>query len=118
MTRTHPYERGSVYTRPGRRRSTRIAGQFTVFPLDVMESPAWQVLSLSARRIIDRICIELRHHAGRESARIPVSYDDFESYGIHRHSIAPAIREAVALGFVCITREGRAGNAEFRQVTL
>ena len=35
-----------------------------------------------------------------------------------RHSIAPAIREAVALGFVEITRQGCAGNAIYRQPTL
>jgi len=46
--------------------------------------------------------------------RLPVTYDDFERYGIHRHAIAPAIRETVALGFAEITERGRAGNAEFR----
>src|SRR5215470_14726332 len=35
-------------------------------------------------------------------------------FGIHRHSIAAAIRETVALGFAEITERGRAGNAEFR----
>jgi hypothetical protein len=45
-----------------------------------------------------------------------VSYDDFEAYGIHRHSIAPAIRETVALGFLRITRKGVAGNADHRQI--
>jgi hypothetical protein len=46
-----------------------------------------------------------------------IALNDFASYGIHRHAIAPAIREAVALGFIKITRRGRAGNAEFRQAT-
>jgi len=45
---------------------------------------------------------------------LPVTYADFESYGIERHAIGPAIREAVALGFLEITEHGRAGNREFR----
>jgi len=73
---------------------------------------------LSARRVIDRLCIELRHHGGRQSSRLCVTYEDFVNYGIgNRHCITPAIREVVALGFVEITQQGRGGNAEFRQPT-
>ena len=80
----------------------------------MIRSPAWSVLSLSARRVLDRIEIEHCDHGGNENGRLPVTYDDFECYGIHRHAIAPAIRETVALGFAEITERGRAGNAEFR----
>src|SRR6516165_4340729 len=58
----------------------------------MIKSPAWSVLSLSARRVLDRIEIEHADHGGNENGRLPVTYDDFERYGIH----------------------GRAGNAEFR----
>jgi hypothetical protein len=37
------------------------------------------------------------------------------AYGIHHDSIAPAIREAEALGFIRVTVRGRGGNAEYRQ---
>jgi len=47
-----------------------------------------------------------------------VTYDDFVNYGIHRQSIRPAINELIALGFLEITRKGRAGNAEFREPNL
>jgi hypothetical protein len=57
-------------------------------------------------------------HGGQDNGRLPVTFDDFERYGIHRHSIAPGIREAVALGFLEITQKGRAGNAEWRQPNL
>jgi hypothetical protein len=80
----------------------------------VVESPAWRVLSQSAHRVLDRIEVEHLHHGGAENGRLPVTFDDFQRYGIHRHSIAPAIRECQALGFVEITQRGRAGNAEFR----
>jgi hypothetical protein len=84
----------------------------------MLESPAYRTLSLSARRVLDRIEIELAHHGGKDNGRLPVTFDDFLAYGIHRHAIGPAIREAVALGFVEITRPGRAGNAEWRLPNL
>jgi hypothetical protein len=102
----------------GRIRRTSIGAQFSPRRIDLLSSPAWRALSLSARRVIDRISIELMHHGGADNGRLPVTYDDFEKYGIHRHSIAPAIREAAALGLVEITVEGRAGNAEWRRPHL
>jgi len=96
------------------RRRNSIDGQFVAHTIEMIGSPAWSVLSLSARRVLDRIEIEHADHGGNENGRLPVTYDDFERYGIHRHSIAAAIRETVALGFTEITERGRAGNAEFR----
>ena len=97
-----------------RQRRTAIGGQFAPRLIEMLEAPAYRVLSLSALRILDRIEIEHAHHGGTDNGKLPVTYDDFEKYGIHRHAIGPAIREAVALGFIVITREGRAGNAEWR----
>ena len=96
------------------RRSTSYSGQFAGHLVEMLESPAWRVLSLSARKVLDRVEIELAHHGGKDNGRLPVTYDDFVKYGIHRHSIRPAINELMALGFLEITRKGRAGNAEFR----
>jgi hypothetical protein len=81
----------------------------------MLESPAWKTLSLSGLRVLFRVEIELAHHGGEDNGKLPVTYADFEAYGIHRHSIAPAIREAVALGFLRITEVGRAGDAEWRR---
>jgi hypothetical protein len=80
----------------------------------MIESPAFRVLSLSARRVLCRVEIELAHHGGKDNGRLAITYDDFEAYGIHRHAIGPAIREAEALGFLQVTEHGRGGNAEFR----
>ena len=96
------------------KRRNSIDGQFAAHTIEMIKSPAWSVLSLSARRVLDRIEIEHANHGGNDNGRLPVTYDDFECYGIHRHAIAPAIRETVALGFAEITERGRAGNAEFR----
>jgi hypothetical protein len=84
----------------------------------MLESPAMRGASLSARRVIDRIEIELGHHGGTENGKLPVTYADFVHFGIDRHAIAPAIREAIALGFVEVTKQGRAGNAEYRSPSL
>ena len=100
------------------RRRTRIGGQFSARLIEMLESPAYRVLSLSAHRIVSRIEIELAHHGGQDNGRLPVTFDQFEDYGIHRHAISAAIREAVALGFIEITEEGRAGNADWRKPNL
>jgi hypothetical protein len=78
----------------------------------MLESPAFAVLSLAAHRALARIEIELAHHGGTDNGKLPVRYDDFERYGIHRHSIAPALRELVALRFI-EWWPGRAATASF-----
>jgi hypothetical protein len=92
-----------------------IASQFVWHTLDMLDSPAWRVLSQSARRILDRIEIEHMRHGGVENGSLPVTFDDFQRYGVHRHAIAPAIRELEILGFIEITQRGGGGNAEFRK---
>ena len=101
----------------GHRRYNRISGQFSAVLIETLESPAWRVLSLSARRVLARHHIELAQRGGQGSAGLCTTYDRFQEYGIERHCIAPVIRELVALGLVRITREGRAGNSEHRRPT-
>jgi len=96
-------------------RRNRIHGQFAWRLVEMLESPAYRALSLSAHRALARIELELAHHGGNANGQLPVTFDDFEQYGIHRHAIAPALRELEALRFIEITERGRAGNAEFRQ---
>ncbi len=79
----------------------------------MLEAPAYRVLSLAARRVLDRIILESMRHAGKDNGSLPVSYEQFVEYGIERGSIPPALRELEALGFIKIKR-GRAGNSEFR----
>jgi hypothetical protein len=95
-------------------RRNKISGQFAHQLIEMLESPAWRILSLSGRRVFDRIQIEHAHHGGRENGRLPVTFKDFEEFGVERHGIRPAIAELDALGFIRITQHGRAGNADFR----
>jgi hypothetical protein len=92
----------------------KIGAQFVPHTLQMIESPAWQALSLSAHRVLDRIEIEHMHHGAQENGRLPVTFNNFLDYGIHLHSIAPAVRECKALGFLEVTQHGSGGNASFR----
>jgi hypothetical protein len=100
------------------RRKNQIAGQFSARLIEMLESPAHRVLSLSARRVLDRLEIEHAHHGGHDNGKLPVTFDQFQEFGIDRHAIAPGMRECMALGFVEITERGIAGNADFRKPNL
>jgi hypothetical protein len=80
----------------------------------MLESPAYRVLSQSAHRVISRLELELCYHGGNDNGKLPVTFDDFVEYGIDRASVAPALREGEALGFLRITERGRGGNREYR----
>ena len=101
----------------GLRRVNRISGQWSPRLIEMLESPAYRALSLSAHRVISRIEIELAHHGGNDNGRLPVTKWDFVDYGVHHEAVAPAIREAEALGFIKVER-GRGGNSEHRTPSL
>jgi hypothetical protein len=94
------------------KRRNRINEQFSARPIAMLESPAYRALSRCAHLVISRIEVELAHHGGNDNGRLPVTTDQFVKFGMHRGSVASAIREAEALGFIRITERGRAGNAE------
>ncbi len=104
--------------------TNRISGAFAPRLIELLRSPAHRVLSLAAHKVLARIEIELANHASSAVAareangRLPVTYDHFEEYGLHRRSIAPAIRELVALGFIEVPQRGCAGNASFKQLSM
>ncbi len=83
--------------------------------VEMLDSPAWRTLSLSARRLLDRLDIENRRHGAKLNGKLIVTFEQFCNYGMDRHAVAPAIREAVSLGFLAVTRQGCAGNADQRQ---
>jgi hypothetical protein len=97
-----------------KRKHGRIEGQFAPRLIEMLESPAYRALSFSGRRVLDVIEIELAQHAGKDNGKLPVTFRDFVAYGLHWNGIAPAIRETVSLGFVKVTRPGRAGNGASR----
>lgn len=120
----HPGAREKTRNRAGQAggliSKAKIDKPFNWRKVEMQESPAYRVLSLSARRVMDRLEIEFARHGlnPMENGRLPCTYDNFVEYGVDRHSIAPAIRELVALGFTQVTRKGSAGNEAHRQATL
>jgi hypothetical protein len=99
-------------------RKNRISGQWSPRPIEMLESPAYRTLSLSAHRVISRIEIELARHGGHDNGRLPVTKQAFIAFGVHNDAVAPAIREAEALGFIRVTERGRGGNSEHRKPNL
>jgi len=100
------------------KRKNRISGQFSPRLIEMLESPAYRTLSLSAHRVISRIEVELGQHGGNDNGKLPVTTMDFVQYGVERTCVPAAIREAEALGFIRVTEHGRGGNAEFRKPNL
>jgi hypothetical protein len=97
------------------RRRNQISEQFQWRKLRMLESPAFRVLNLTEHRVLARVEIGLRHHGGHDNGKLPVTFADFEAYGVgNRTCAASAIRALCALGFLEITQAGRAGNREFR----
>jgi DNA-binding PadR family transcriptional regulator len=102
-------------TRAHPKRRNKINEQWASYPIAMLESPAYRVLSQGAHRVIARIAIELASHGGNDNGQLPVTKEQFEEYGVHHNAIAPALREAEALGFIETTERGRGGNAEMRR---
>jgi hypothetical protein len=95
-----------------------IPGLFVARQIEMLESPAWRALSLSAHRLLDFLDVLNRQHGGKRNGTLVATFDQLSAaYGTDRHAIASAVREACALGFVVIMRQGCAGNADQRQPT-
>ena len=77
-----------------------------------------RVLSLIEHRVLARIELEHMDHGGCENGKLPVTYTDFEKWGVRADSIAGAIRALAALGLIEIARHGYAGAAERREPNL
>jgi hypothetical protein len=97
------------------RKRNQIAGQFAARPIKMLESPPHRGLSRAAGQVLSRIEIEHAHHGGTDNGRLPVTYEQFVEYGLHRKAVPPAIRELEALGFIEITQRGCGGSADFRR---
>jgi hypothetical protein len=80
----------------------------------MLESPGYRLLNLTARRILDRVEVELARHAGYDNHNLPITYDQLIAYGARRNKIITAIKTLKALGYITI-QYGRGGNADYRR---
>jgi hypothetical protein len=81
----------------------------SVRPIEMLLSPAYRALSLAAHKVIARVEIALAHNWGYSNGRLQVTNDQFVEYGLSRNAVAPAIREAAALGFISVNDYGEFG---------
>jgi hypothetical protein len=105
-----PYKTEDAAGRPtGKLRTRRNKLQEVFVPhfRSMLESPAWGALSITARRILDRLELEHLAHGGKENGKLVCTYDDFVKYGARRHSIKLAILQLRQLGFIEVTQWGR-----------
>jgi hypothetical protein len=79
----------------------------------MLESPAYRVLSGGGHGVVARVALEHMAHGASLNGSLPVTYNDFEAYGIRRRSIRQFLEEAVVLGFVARTQKGRKAIGEF-----
>jgi hypothetical protein len=100
------------------KRRNRIGESFIAHPKSMRESWAWRLLPDNARRVLDRLELEHMRQGGAMNGELKCTYTDFEEAGLRRQSVALAIRQAAALGFVEITRKGYKTAAEFRVPSL
>jgi hypothetical protein len=98
-------------------KTNAINGQFAPRTIEMLKSPAMRVMSLSARRALDRIEIELAAHAGKDNGSLIVTHTNFVDHGIQHNAVSPGVRELEGLGFIQVFR-GRAGNGPQRRPNM
>jgi hypothetical protein len=79
----------------------------------LLASPAWRSLSVNARRLVDRLCIEHMAHAGQDNGRLIVTHKQFAKAGVLRDGVAEAIAELEALGLLRCERGGRHRSSRY-----
>lgn len=92
-----------------------VEAPYAALPIRMLSSPAFLELSLAARKVLDRLEIELASEGdANANGSLIVTFANFCSHGLDRHSIGPALRELAALGFIRI-KQGRAGSPAVRR---
>jgi hypothetical protein len=74
---------------------------------DVLCSAAWSALSPPAKRILERLLVELMNHAGKDNGRLICTYPDFIKFGIREKSIPGGLRQLEDVGLIRVIRRGR-----------
>jgi hypothetical protein len=107
VTRGIGHNSPTFYELPSCRKRRPKDAPFVWVPLKVMGSPAWCGLSLSAKRIMDRLLIENYRHHRMNNGRLRVSYEQFRGHGVALCCIATALRKLVKAGLLAITKGAR-----------
>ncbi|MFZ5719301.1 MAG: hypothetical protein ACOY5Y_07535 [Pseudomonadota bacterium] len=84
----------------------KLRGRWVPRSLEMLESPAWRVLPLAARKVLERIEIEFLRRNRTNNGAIVCTYDDLVVYGVRRASIRRALAQLEALGLLKIVVRG------------
>jgi hypothetical protein len=98
-------------------RWNQTSAQWSSRPIDMQKSAAYRVLNKAEHMMLDRIEIELASHGGNDNGALPVTFSDFEEYGIRRALISPSRRALVKLGFITFT-QGRHSSPTLQDPNL
>src|SRR3546814_11829415 len=85
---------------------------FVMISQAMLESPAWSVLGVNHRRLLDFLMIEHTANAGLENGRLKAPRNQLETFGIPRRFIGSTIFETEALGFVDVVDEAQSISLE------
>lgn len=86
---------------------------------DMRESPAWRALPDEGRRVLDRLELEHMRHGGAENGNLICTTMQFhQEAGIRRSSVASAVRQCEALGFIQVSRFGYSRVRSVRPASL
>jgi hypothetical protein len=97
------------------KKPNKIQEPFAAYPIAMLDSPAWRVLSRAGHQFLARLAIEQWQHGGKIGDGLPLTHEQLQEYGMHPDSTAPAMRECEALGLAKRLKQGRGGNSEYRQ---
>jgi hypothetical protein len=79
----------------------------------MIASPAYRAASEGALKVLARVMLEHMSHGGCQNGALPVTYTDFETYNIRRGSILDYLWEAIALGLIGRTQQGKPSYGVF-----
>lgn len=74
--------------------------------IEMLGTPTWAALSITARRILDALMSEQMSHAGRENGNLAVTYRQLEALGVTKADIPKGLLELQICGFVRLTHQG------------
>jgi DNA-binding transcriptional ArsR family regulator len=92
----------------------KIGEQFIAHPVALLKSTVFRTLSLTARRILDRLEIEHASHAGKHNGELACTYSDFVRHGVKRRTVPRALQRLVRFGLIEVTSRGRMSYADLR----
>ena len=85
---------------------------FAQLPLSLVGGVVLSALSITARRVLDRLIAEHLKHGGRENGRLHVSYRQLAQWTrANDGNIPPALAELVDLGLLVITHGERVAGS-------